>query len=71
MFISTPKKLPEEELSEGRKEFHVYEYTYDTFKTLLDIFFERPIIFSQTDEVITIGNKKAVWTYIGVCWNGK
>ncbi len=71
LFMSTPKKLPEEELSQGRREFHKYEYTYEEFNSLLGKFFERPIIFSQTDEIITIGNKKAVWTYIGVCWNGK
>lgn len=71
LFISTPKKLPKEELSRGRAEFHKYEYTYDNFLGLLNNFFERPIIFSQTDEVITMGNKRAVWTYIGICWNGR
>lgn len=71
LFVSTPRKLPKKELSPGRLESHKYEYTYEKFKSLLDDFFERPIIFSQTDEVITIGNYKAVWTYIGVCWNGK
>jgi 2-polyprenyl-3-methyl-5-hydroxy-6-metoxy-1,4-benzoquinol methylase len=69
LFISTPKKLPTEELSSGRAEFHKFEYTYEDFKVLLSTFFERPIIFSQTDEIITIGNYKAVWTYIGMCWN--
>jgi cyclopropane fatty-acyl-phospholipid synthase-like methyltransferase len=69
LFISTPKKLPQEELSPGRAEFHKFEYTYEDFLTLLNDFFARPIIFSQTDEVITIGNYKAVWTYIGLCWN--
>lgn len=71
LFISTPKKLPKEELSKGRLEVHKYEYTYEAFQKLLSDSFERPIIFSQTDEIITIGNYKAVWTYIGVCWNGK
>lgn len=71
LFISTPKKLPKEELSQGRVEFHKYEYTYKDFYALLNNFFERPLIFSQTDEIITMGNKKAVWTYIGVCWNGR
>jgi len=70
LFISTPKKLPKEELSKGRSECHLYEYTYEDFSALLGNFFERPVIFSQTDEIITIGNYKAVWTYIGVCWNG-
>jgi len=70
LFISTPKKLPEEELSENRIESHVFEYTYEDFNHLLSQFFPRPIMFSQTDEIITIGNLKAVWTYIGVCWNG-
>jgi len=70
LFISTPKKLPEEELSPGRLEYHKYEYDYEDFIALLKGSFERPIIFSQTDEVITIGNYKAVWTYVGVCWNG-
>jgi len=68
LFISTPKKLPIEERSPGRAEFHKFEYTYEDFKFLLDNFFKRPIIFSQTDEIITIGNYKAVWTYIGMCW---
>lgn len=70
LFVSTPKKLPIEELSSNRIESHEFEYTYEDFKGLLEDFFDRPIIFSQTDEVITIGNLKAVWTYIGVCWNG-
>lgn len=70
LFISTPKKLPKEELSRGRAEVHLHEYTYEDFVDLLGVFFERPVIFSQTDEIITIGNYKAVWTYIGVCWNG-
>jgi SAM-dependent methyltransferase len=69
LFVSTPKSLPKGELSAGRAEFHKFEYTYEDFSALLGNFFERPIIFSQTDEIITIGNYKAVWTYIGVCWN--
>lgn len=71
LFISTPKKLPVEELSSGRLKYHKYEYSYDNFYTLLNKFFNRPIIFSQTDEIISMGNHKAVWTYIGVCWNGR
>ena len=70
LFMSTPKRLPREERSPGRAEFHKHEYDYEDFIALLNGSFERPIIFSQTDEVITIGNYKAVWTYIGVCWNG-
>jgi len=70
MIISTPKKLPFNELSPNRIESHIYEYEYEEFNKLLCDFFPRPVIFSQTDEVITIGNKKAVWTYIGVCYNG-
>lgn len=70
LIISTPKKLPLEERSPNRLESHIYEYTLEDFQGLLNTFFERPIIFSQTDEVITIGNLKAVWTFIGVCFNG-
>jgi len=71
LFISTPKKLPKEELSPNRIESHVFEYTLDDFKDLIYKFYNRPILFSQTDEIITIGNLKAVWTYIAVCWNGR
>lgn len=70
LFISTPKKLPKEELSANRIESHVFEYSLEDFQSLLGMFFERPVLFSQTDEIITIGNLRAVWTYIGVCWNG-
>ena len=70
LFMSTPKKLPEEELSEGRLKYHKHEYSYDEFKKLLGTFFSRPVIFSQTDEIISMGNSKAVWTYIAMCWNG-
>jgi len=71
LIISTPKKLPLEERSEGRAKYHEYEYSYEDFTSLLNKSFERPIIFSQTDEIISIGNYKAVWTYIGVCYNGR
>jgi 2-polyprenyl-3-methyl-5-hydroxy-6-metoxy-1,4-benzoquinol methylase len=71
LFISTPKKLPVEELSQNRIESHIFEYTFEDFNNLLHQFYDRPIMFSQTDEVISIGNLKACWTYIGVCWNGR
>jgi len=71
LFISTPKKLPQEKLSPNRIESHLFEYTLEDFQELLQGCFKRPILFSQTDEVITIGNLEAVWTYIGVCWNGR
>ena len=70
LFISTPKKLPIEECSPNRIESHLFEYTLEDFQELLNKYFERPVLFSQTDEIITIGNLKAVWTYIGVCYNG-
>ena len=67
LFISTPKRLPIEERSKGRVEHHMFEYSYEDFVLLLSKQFDRPVIFSQTDEIITIGNHKSVWTYVGVC----
>jgi 2-polyprenyl-3-methyl-5-hydroxy-6-metoxy-1,4-benzoquinol methylase len=71
LFVSTPKKLPVEECSPNRIESHLYEYDLEEFQALLNKYFERPILFSQTDEIITIGNLKAVWTFIGVCFYGQ
>ena len=68
LIISTPKHKPLEERSPYRQRHHVYEYTYQAFEELLHKWFSRVAIFTQTDEVITMGNKDVCWTYIGVCY---
>lgn len=68
LIISTPKKLPENELSQNRIEGHLHEYFYEDFYGILSKFFKRPIIFTQSDEIISMGNPKTCWTFIGVCY---
>lgn len=68
LILSTPKKLSLNELSQNRLEGHLHEYSYKKFYETLSDYFIRPIIFTQSDEIISMGNKKACWTFIGVCY---
>lgn len=68
MIISTPKKIPTDELSLNRLEGHLHEYQYKEFNSILSKYFMRPIIFTQSDEIISMGNPKTCWTFIGVCY---
>lgn len=67
LIISTPKKLLVEKISENRTESHLHEYSYEEFYSTLSIYFTRPMIFTQSDEIISMGNLSTCWTFIGVC----
>jgi 2-polyprenyl-3-methyl-5-hydroxy-6-metoxy-1,4-benzoquinol methylase len=64
--LSTPRFLPFEERSVGRQEHHVHEFTHADFTDFMYSLFPRPLIFTQTDEIISAGNPSTCWTYIGV-----
>lgn len=68
LILSTPKKLPVNERSQNRLDGHLYEYTYKEIYAILSDHFIRPVIFTQSDEIISIGNTKTCWTFIGVCY---
>lgn len=68
MVISTPKKIVKNELSVNRLEGHLHEYQFNEFYSTLSQYFVRPIIFTQSDEIISMGNPKTCWTFIGVCY---
>jgi 2-polyprenyl-3-methyl-5-hydroxy-6-metoxy-1,4-benzoquinol methylase len=67
LIMSTPKKLSRNRLSVNRVESHLYEYSYEEFYQMLSKYFLRPIIFTQSDEIISMGNPRTCWTFIGVC----
>lgn len=67
LILSTPKKLPYNIKSINRIESHLKEYSYEEFYSILSKYFIRPIIFTQSDEIISMGNPKICWSFIGVC----
>lgn len=63
--LSTPKYLPFEKRTPNRKK-HENEFTYTNLRDLLQQYFGRVIIFSQTDEYIGFFYSPYAWNYIGV-----
>ena len=68
LVLSTPKFKPIEQRSPFRAKHHVYEYEYEDLNKLLSDTFRRHLIFTQTDEIISMGNPSVCWTYIAICW---
>lgn len=68
LVLSTPRFKPIPERSPVRAKNHLHEYTFDDLNDLLSSVFRRHLIFTQTDEIISMGNPSVCWTYIGVCW---
>lgn len=66
-FISTPRRLPDEERSENRLRAHPFEYSFEDFRILLQDYFECAFLFSQNDGIISFQNSKMAWNYIAIC----
>jgi len=67
LFLSTPRKLSENQLTENRKKYHPHEYTYEELYEDLDKIFKRVLILGQLDEFIGSLNKNNVWTFFCIC----
>lgn len=68
LLLSCPKYKPYEERSPARKRLHLHEYTYKDLNDSLESVFARHIIFTQTDEIISMGNPETCWTYMAICY---
>jgi 2-polyprenyl-3-methyl-5-hydroxy-6-metoxy-1,4-benzoquinol methylase len=67
LFLSTPRRLPEDLLTENRLKYHPHEYTYDELHEDLNTIFKRVLILGQLDEFIGSFHKNNVWTYFCIC----
>ena len=65
--FSTPRALPDEDRSDYRRKHHAHEYAFDEFAVLLRRKFRKVSMFTQTDEIISVGNPRICWTFLGVC----
>jgi len=70
-FISTPRRLPDEERTENRKRAHPFEYNFEDFQILLQTHFEITHLFSQNDGLISFQNSKMAWNFIAICTRPK
>jgi len=68
LILSTPRAKPMELRSVYRKRFHTHEYKWDELHALLCRHFARVLPFTQTDEIISAGNRDVCWTYIALCY---
>ncbi len=64
---STPRMVPIEERSENRRRYHVQEFTYNGFRSLLQKYFTFVSVFSQNDTVISDQNPAMAWNYLAIC----
>jgi 2-polyprenyl-3-methyl-5-hydroxy-6-metoxy-1,4-benzoquinol methylase len=67
-FLSTPRKLPEDQLTESRTKYHPHEYTYDELHYDLNRIFKRTLMMGQLDEFIGSLHKNNVWTFYCICF---
>lgn len=65
-FISTPRRI--DNPSENRKKYHIHEYSYQEFKESLEEKFDKVLMFSQNDEIISSQNYDNAWNYIAICF---
>ena len=66
LVIGTPRYLPVKKRTRNRQENHVHEYTYKDLESTLRTQFNRVIIFSQTDEVISTSYSEYAWRFIAL-----
>ncbi len=67
-FISTPRKI--DNASDNRKKYHLHEYNHDEFRAMLEEKFDKVLLFSQNDEIISSQNFDNAWNYIAICFKG-
>lgn len=66
-FISTPRKLPYDELTPNRRRAHPYEYGYVEFREVLQNHFKHVHLFSQNDGLISSQNPRMAWNFFAIC----
>lgn len=70
-FISTPRRLEDEDRTENRKRAHPYEYSFEDFRLIIGEYFYNFQIYSQNDALISFQNPKMAWNFVAVCTNPK
>lgn len=70
-FISTPRKLADNERSANRIKAHPFEYRFEEFRELLETYFDSVHIFSQNDAVISYQNSQMAWNFMAICTQAK
>lgn len=68
LFLSTPRRLPETQLTQSRLKYHPHEYTYEELHEDLNKIFKRALILGQLDEIIGSLHKNNVWTFYCICF---
>ena len=66
-FISTPRRLPDEERTDNRKRAHPFEYSFIEFDQLLQNHFRHVHLFSQNDGIISSQNPVMAWNFLAIC----
>jgi len=66
LFISTPRKITNP--SENRKTYHVHEYEYEEYRSILEEFFARALVLTQIDEMVSTHNPSCAWNFVAVCY---
>lgn len=68
LFLSTPRRLPPEMLTQNRLKYHPFEYSYEELKEDLNSVFRRSLILGQLDETIGSLHRKNIWTFFCICF---
>lgn len=68
LFLSTPRRLPENLMTKNRLKYHPHEYTYDELHEDLNRIFKRALILGQLDEIIGSLHKNNIWTFYCICF---
>ncbi|MBF0398911.1 MAG: class I SAM-dependent methyltransferase [Desulfobacterales bacterium] len=66
--IGTPNINSAQYASPERRQAHVYEYSYNEFRKLLEEHFKRVIIFSMTDETVNTSFHEMAWYFMALCF---
>lgn len=67
LIMGTPNAQSGDFASERRKLSHPHEFDHAGFDALLRTQFERPLIFSMTDETVSTAFPKLAWYFMAVC----
>lgn len=67
LFISTPRKI--DNPNENRKKHHLHEYEPSEFRSILEEYFPKVLLFSQNDEIISSQNPMNAWNFMAVCFS--
>lgn len=66
-FVSTPRRLPDDQRSENRRREHPHEYTAEELRGELEAVFRHVHLFSQNDLFIGAQSPHMAWNYVAIC----